>query len=337
MMLPLFIAAAITVAGTGAQQGVFYDMQAGIPSGIETKCDGTSFLGSWREDEAANHQLTEGGKVAVSQRGVISCMRAPVMEIQSDYKFTIQLFVSENGNINAKDMILQVFFVEEGTSVFKMLTIFRSDIKTGWHNITKNMPPRMDFSKNHQIEITSSDLINYVAIRWFGISNEELPPPTTTTPAAEPETSVNTTSEAITTTTAGEDQSTSSPTELITTTTVQAQTELSTTSREPITDTTPKPPAQVVSVFPELWSTLLGIAIGIIAMCVLFFVATCCRLCLFGKRTGRQRIDSGFRLPRLHVVSTPSQKSITGSIDTHSSASTADPFWVKSKAWSHIP
>ncbi|XP_059487051.1 probable maltase-glucoamylase 2 [Neocloeon triangulifer] len=101
--------------------------------------------------------------------------------------------------------------------------------------------------------------------------------------------------------------------------------------------TTPPPPGSSASnrnTFPELWSLLLGIAIGITGMCIVYFSTLCCWWLIVALRKPREAVNAKFVLPRLEVVSTSSHKSITGSF---SSQTNADPFWLKSKQWSHIP
>lgn len=90
-------------------------------------------------------------------------------------------------------------------------------------------------------------------------------------------------------------------------------------------------------VFPDLWSLLLGIVIGIILTSLLVFVSTCFWWAWGdpGKKIMIAK-DPAYMLPRLEVVSNSSQKSITGSVGGSQTIS-IDPFWIKSKGWSHIP
>jgi hypothetical protein len=108
-----------------------------------------------------------------------------------------------------------------------------------------------------------------------------------------------------------------------------------TTERTP--SASPQPTAQPPQlVFPDLWSLLLGIVIGILLTSLAVFVATCFWW-VWGTPGSKIIIanNPAYTLPRLEVTSNSSQKSITGSMG--SQASSADPFWIKSKGWAHIP
>jgi hypothetical protein len=168
---------------------------------------------------------------------------------------------------------------------------------------------------------------NKMAVRWFGVSDKPVPfPPEATT--TEASTDQSTTEEPdIETTTELIDESSS---------TTSSDTEPPQTTKR-TTVALPKPTAQPAQlVFPDLWSLLLGIVIGILLISLAVFVATCFWWVWGTPGTKIAMANNpAFMLPRLEVTSNSSQKSITGSMGSQTSS--VDPFWIKSKGWAHIP
>jgi hypothetical protein len=183
------------------------------------------------------------------------------------------------------------------------------------------------------VELWAYRNVKFIALRWFGISDKDMPfPPETTSTEASTseEPTIETTTVEVTdeTTTDLMDESSS---------TTSVETDPPETT-ERTTDASPRPTAQPTPqpVFPDLWSLLLGIVIGILLTSLAVFVATCFWW-VWGTPGSKIIIanNPAYTLPRLEVTSNSSQKSITGSMGSQTSS--ADPFWIKSKEWAHIP
>ncbi|XP_059486479.1 exocyst complex component 5-like [Neocloeon triangulifer] len=338
--------------------GEIFDLSEGNP-GLESPCPpGNFLLGSWREEDASIYETPESGPltglVLTNEKLTRSCIRTPdAFEILSNYSFKMSVYMPD-ANIGATTRKIQVWLVQEDEGSH-LLTDVRGSSSAGWYEFEADVPvqPGITYPRKYRLEIWVTADVEFVALRWFGVSDEPIIPPTPkptdspTTEIMETTTEDEFTNEAETTTeeeftteaeTSTEEQTTTrlttttSTTKSPTTTTLKTTTTSAPTTSK-ATTTSQAPPPECENVFPDFWSTMLGIALGVLFMSLMFFCFICCWWFCAIRRKDYNEPEPPTSLPRLEVVSgssqSGSQKSITGSWVLGNR--NIDPLWYRRK------
>ncbi|XP_059486916.1 protein PRRC2C-like [Neocloeon triangulifer] len=262
--------AVIFLALSATAMGILYDMSAGIPAGIETRCQINNNPGVWTTDVASKYETQESGplngQVIVSQPKTSSCMgMSTAIEMDINFVIKMRLLIVPQANFNPNaNFKFFVYLVPEKKQQQAILINFdQSSIRPGWQDVQIPMPSRANFPGNYEVKIVSQNtMVEYMAIRWFSVSDGKTPsttalPPSTTTSAPSTTTSPITTRRTTTSPLASSPTtkttptapaiaatSTAAPAIEITTTIGPPSTTLLTTTEAPFTSTTPKPPGR---------------------------------------------------------------------------------------------
>ncbi|CAB3385689.1 Hypothetical predicted protein [Cloeon dipterum] len=215
--------------------GEFFDFSNGKPEGINSNCPPSGpFPGTWTEEDASQYETaTSGpltGKVLVSGRGVQSCLTTEnSIVIEGNYSFQMSVYMPVAQNLQFK---IIVFIVDELDTSTPVTMMRGSDKNEDWFSVDVTVPASLTYPNNYKVEIWVTTDIDFVAIRWFGISDETLPPPEA--PMTTESTTENSTTEN-TTETSDSTDATTETTENTTDTTEEITTDATTSG---ISDTT---------------------------------------------------------------------------------------------------
>ncbi|XP_059486320.1 uncharacterized protein LOC132202962 [Neocloeon triangulifer] len=157
--------------------GLFYDLSEGNP-GLVTPCAVHSLTDAFKLENATNFDPDFTGQVFVSRTFKdMGCLQTPEwVEVHENFSFKALLHLPKPIPIAYPVPIFYSYLWTEQKELIP-LAYHMGPVEDSWVRVQHAVPHYIAYPFKAKVEIRS-DLFTaeYVAIRWFGLSDEALPP-----------------------------------------------------------------------------------------------------------------------------------------------------------------
>ncbi|CAB3385690.1 Hypothetical predicted protein [Cloeon dipterum] len=176
----------VLIAAASPAFAIFYDLSNGNP-GLQSPCPPSNPLtGVWTEEDASQYETSSSGSmtglVLKSESGAASCIRTPgLFDVYENFTFQMNVYLPDALNVSSTHRKVQVWLVDsQDNSV--IITEMTGPSIADWYTVEQALPPG-DYLDQYYIEIWAHLDIEFIALRWFGLSDDSslsTPEPMTT-------------------------------------------------------------------------------------------------------------------------------------------------------------
>ncbi|CAB3363504.1 Hypothetical predicted protein [Cloeon dipterum] len=157
--------------------GLFYDLSGGS-AGLLSPCTMHSLTGVFVEERASLYEPDTDGLVLVSKyTDDLGCLQTPeFVQVHRNFTFRVRAFLPRPVEVLNPVPIFYAYLWNEQEGLIP-LAYHMGPTTDGWVEWQQQVPHYLQYPQMFKVEIRS-DLYtaSYVAIRWFGLSDEQLPP-----------------------------------------------------------------------------------------------------------------------------------------------------------------